>query len=189
LIKVYAFIRQDFSPRKRKYAIINILIIKRRGVFMRLAQFEIHDGQEILDMLNKSKYCHIAMLDGNVPYIVAMFYAYEPAEKRIYIHGATEGRKFDILSRGGQVCLQIVEYGQVYPADKPCDYFGLYTSIVCDGLIRQLSEEEKKHALDLITLKYSGIESFPYSDEALASVSCWCIELLSVSGKKLPEPQ
>ncbi|MGI5891463.1 MAG: pyridoxamine 5'-phosphate oxidase family protein [Bacillota bacterium] len=155
---------------------------------MRLSQFEMENGQEILDILNNTQYCHIAMTDNAQPYIVTMFYAYLPEYKRIYVHGAKEGRKANVFEKGGTtVCVQIIDDIQIIPDESPCDYFSAYRSIVCDGIVRPAIDEEKKVALDLIAKKYSGLESFSFSQEALDSVSCWGIELLTVVGKKIPK--
>ncbi|MGI6361754.1 MAG: pyridoxamine 5'-phosphate oxidase family protein [Bacillota bacterium] len=156
---------------------------------MRLGQFEMYDGQEILEMLQTAPYCHIAIEDENSPYLVTMFFGYWEEEKRIYLHGAMEGRKVDLFNReSSKVCVQIVDSVEVVPDDNICDYFGVYRSLIIEGLLRPTcSPEEQKRALDLIVKKYADKDAPSYPEEVLSQTSTWCIEVLSVSGKKFPK--
>ena len=62
---------------------------------------EVTDINEIKEILDKSMIVHIGMIDGDEPYVVPMNYGYtlEDGELCIYLHGATVGRKIDIIKK------------------------------------------------------------------------------------------
>lgn len=156
---------------------------------LRLQQFEILEGEIILDILEHSQYCHIATVDDEgMPYILTMFYGYWKEDQRIYIHGAKEGRKAEIFSKEAtHACVQVLDHVQMVPDESPCDYFCGYRSVVIDALVRPTCcEEEHLRALDLITKKYAGIENYNFSKEMLEQTATWCIEFLRITGKEMP---
>ena len=64
---------------------------------MRRADREVTDVDGMIDIIDHCKVCHIAMMDGKWPYIVAMnfAYSYENGQLVIYLHSAKEGKKLD----------------------------------------------------------------------------------------------
>ena len=60
---------------------------------MRRADREVTDVNEIIDIIDHCKVCHIAMMDGEWPYLLAMnfAYSYEDGQLIIYLHSAKEG--------------------------------------------------------------------------------------------------
>jgi nitroimidazol reductase NimA-like FMN-containing flavoprotein (pyridoxamine 5'-phosphate oxidase superfamily) len=56
---------------------------------------EITDPQKIEAVLSEAQIIHIAMLDGDQPYIIPLNFGY--AENTIYIHCAREGKKIDLI--------------------------------------------------------------------------------------------
>ena len=57
---------------------------------MRRADREVTDVDGMIDIIDHCKVCHIAMMDGKWPYIVAMnfAYSYENGQLVIYLHSA-----------------------------------------------------------------------------------------------------
>ena len=66
---------------------------------MRRKDREINDVKEIINILDMCKTASVAMLDGDVPYVVPLSYGYEIRDNILvlYFHCAKEGRKIDIL--------------------------------------------------------------------------------------------
>jgi nitroimidazol reductase NimA-like FMN-containing flavoprotein (pyridoxamine 5'-phosphate oxidase superfamily) len=62
---------------------------------MRRQDKEITDPKKIEAVLKKAQVIHIAMLDGDRPYIVPLNFGY--AENAIYFHCAREGKKIDLI--------------------------------------------------------------------------------------------
>ena len=62
---------------------------------------QIFDIDKILEILDKSKVVHIGMVDNDEPYVVPMNYGYtyENEKLTLWLHGATVGRKLDIIRK------------------------------------------------------------------------------------------
>ena len=72
---------------------------------MRRNDREVTDINEIKNILNLCKTCHLAMVDGNMPYVIPLSFGYvmDGDTLTLYFHSAKEGRKIDILKRNGRV--------------------------------------------------------------------------------------
>ena len=70
---------------------------------------EVTDINEIKEILDKSMIVHIGMVDDGEPYVVPMNYGYtlEAGVLCIYLHGATVGRKLDIMKKNPKVFFEM----------------------------------------------------------------------------------
>ena len=66
---------------------------------------EVTDPQQIRYILDTAKVLHLGMVDGDEPYVIPMNYGYtmEDGELTLYLHGATKGRKLDVLRANPKV--------------------------------------------------------------------------------------
>lgn len=62
---------------------------------MRRKDKEIADPRKIEAVLNQAQIIHLAMLDGDRPYIIPLNFGY--ADNAIYFHCAREGKKIDLI--------------------------------------------------------------------------------------------
>lgn len=70
---------------------------------MRRKDKEIVSRAECDAVLNEAQVAHVAMVDGEKPYVVAMNFSYDG--RALYLHCAKEGRKLEILARNPNVCI------------------------------------------------------------------------------------
>ena len=91
---------------------------------MRRADREVTDVDGMIDIIDHCKVCHIAMMDGKWPYIVAMnfAYSYENGQLVIYLHSAKEGKKLDLLRKDDHVCFEMDYDHEMIPAKYACAY-------------------------------------------------------------------
>ena len=68
---------------------------------MRRSEREITESTVIEEILAGAEICRIAMIDGNLPYLLPFNYGYR--DNVIYIHCAPEGRKINILKKNKTV--------------------------------------------------------------------------------------
>ena len=68
-----------------------------QGIMRR--ELQITDINEIKEILDKGTVLHLGLVDGDEPYVVPMNYGYTLVDGKltIYLHGATAGRKLDIM--------------------------------------------------------------------------------------------
>ena len=64
---------------------------------------EIKDFAEIEEIINIAQVCHLGMVNGGQPYVLPMNFGYE--NKTIYLHGAPEGKKNDVIDKNNHVCI------------------------------------------------------------------------------------
>ena len=93
---------------------------------------------EVVEILGRVGYGHLACCRDNRPYVVPVHYAYDAGAIIIY---TTEGKKFEIISINPNVCLQVEEV-----ADNQH-----WTSVIVDGVAEQIKNgPERDRALELI---------------------------------------
>ena len=102
---------------------------------MRRKDRKIKDIKEIVNILDKCKTAHLAMVDEGRPYVVPLSYGYvlDEGVLTLYFHSAKEGRKLDILRRNPDVCFEISCEGEALHAEVPCNSGYYYSSIIGDG--------------------------------------------------------
>ncbi|MBI4814562.1 MAG: pyridoxamine 5'-phosphate oxidase family protein [Methanobacterium sp.] len=149
---------------------------------MRRSDKQIKDPEILLEILNQSEVCRIALCDGEKPYLVPMNFGY--SENTLYLHSATSGRKIDILRKNNNICFQMDLETQMVRSENPCDWGMKYLSVIGSGKAHFIDDfRGKKEALDIIMAKYSE-KSFEYSNDALRNVLVIKVEVEDITGKK-----
>jgi nitroimidazol reductase NimA-like FMN-containing flavoprotein (pyridoxamine 5'-phosphate oxidase superfamily) len=99
---------------------------------MRRKDKEITDIRQIEDILNKGKFCHVAMASGDEPYLVTVNYGYK--NNCIYFHSAPDGQKIEMIRKNPNVCFMIYSDDQLVSGDYPCkDWSVKYRSVIGYG--------------------------------------------------------
>ena len=120
---------------------------------MRKKEKEITDRKEIEGILHGAEICRIALVDGDVPYIVPVNFGYK--DGRIYFHSALEGRKIDIIRRNNRVCFEVdVDY-RLLLGGAPCDWGMRYRSVIGTGRAHIVEDDiERKEGLQVLVQHY-----------------------------------
>ena len=107
---------------------------------------EVTDVNEIKEILDKSMIVHIGMVDDGEPYIVPMNYGYtlEEGELCIYLHGATVGRKLDIIKKNPKVFFEMECDVEPFEGKVACQYGTTYASVMGLGTAEILEKAEDK---------------------------------------------
>ena len=127
---------------------------------MRRKDRQITDLEAIRAILDKAKVLHLAMIDGARPYVVPMNYGYALADGRLtlYLHGAKEGRKLDVLQQNDRVAFVLeTDVSLVSGGDLPCKYGAAYASVMGEGRATILTDPvEKTDALTMLMKTQTG---------------------------------
>ena len=127
---------------------------------MRRKDRQITEIEAIRAILDKAKVLHLAMIDGARPYVVPMNYGYALADGRLtlYLHGAKEGRKLDVLQKNGRVAFVLeTDVSLVSGGDLPCKYGAAYASVMGEGRATILTDPvEKTDALTMLMKTQTG---------------------------------
>lgn len=161
----------------------------KRGITRR--EREVTDMNEIIGILDRARIVHVGMIDGNMPYVVPMNYGYtmEDGKLTLYLHGATAGRKLDIIRVNPNVFIEIDT--DVVPFDGPsaCQHGTCYSSIMGEGVAELIEDiEGKKQALTYLMKTQTG-KDFEFSDKMVTGVTGIKITVSDYTAKKRPMPK
>jgi len=159
---------------------------------MRRNDREITDLRGIGEILTRCKTCHVAMLDGNSPYIVPLSYGYEFLDGGalvLYFHSAFEGRKIDALKRNNRVCFEVSYEGEPIHSDNPCNSDYYFASVIGFGEAAFIEDEVGKcEALSAI-FKHQAGKDVLFDATQTKSVCVFKIVATDFTGKRKPRPE
>ena len=156
---------------------------------MRRKDRQITEIESIRAILDKAKVLHLAMIDGARPYVVPMNYGYALADGRLtlYLHGAKEGRKLDVLQNNDRVAFVLeTNVSQVSGGDIPCKYSEAYASVMGEGTAVLLDDPVQKiEALQILMKTQTGRE-FAFTPAMAESVAVIRVNVDSFTAKARP---
>ena len=153
---------------------------------MRRKDRQITDLEAIRAILDKAKVLHLAMIDGERPYVVPMNYGYVLADGRLtlYLHSAKEGRKLDVLSQNNAVAFVLeTDVVPVSGGDIPCKYGAAYASVMGEGTAAILTDPAEKLAALSILMRTQTGRAFAFTTEMTASVAVIRVDVDSFTAK------
>ena len=160
----------------------------KRGITKR--EREVTDQAAILEILDKSKVVNVAMIDGDEPYLVPMNYGYtmEEGKLTLYVHGATEGRKIDVLRANPKVFVELDCDRMPFDGKVPCQYGMIYSSLMGKGKAVILEDpQEKMDALTILMKTQTG-KDFEFNERLVSIVSVIRIDVEKYTAKARPLP-
>jgi nitroimidazol reductase NimA-like FMN-containing flavoprotein (pyridoxamine 5'-phosphate oxidase superfamily) len=171
--------------------------LDRQGGKMRRTDREITEIDEKLGIVARCKVCRLAMIDGDPgssgeekslePYLVPLNFGYEyTGDLILYFHSALEGRKIDILKRGGPVCFEMDGGHRLIENPQGCSYSFAYESVIGKGAVEFIEDrEEKVRGLGLLLRHQSGLDrDFPIDGRALERTAVFRLRAETWSAKK-----
>ncbi len=150
---------------------------------MRRKDREITSRRQIESIIRQSQYCHLALCDGQSPYLIPVSFGYEKGV--VYIHTAGEGKKTDIIVRNNRVALAFeCNVRLLGDREKACDWSFSYESALGYGQMTEIVDvTEKLLALQVIMEHYSDINR-EIDNKQLPRTRLWKIRLDKLTGKK-----
>ena len=102
----------------------------------------------------------------------------------IYLHGAPEGKKMDMLAANGNVCVEFDCIGEFVHRGSPCSWGFRFSSAIGFGKARIVSDpEEKRKGLEAIAKHYVPDAQPDFPDASIRKTSVIRVDLDSVTGK------
>ena len=127
---------------------------------MRRSDRAVTDAAQMGDILARCKVCHVALLDGDMPYVVPLSYGFELADGALtlYFHSAKEGRKLDVLRKNARAAFSVCHEGEtVFLSERPCGSSTYFESVLGSGTITVVEDvTEKCAALACIMAHQTG---------------------------------
>jgi nitroimidazol reductase NimA-like FMN-containing flavoprotein (pyridoxamine 5'-phosphate oxidase superfamily) len=153
---------------------------------MRRNDREITDISSIEEIIGKADVCRIALANDNIPYIVTMNFGYKAApESVLYFHCANEGKKLDMIKKNNLVCFEMDTDHEIYKGNNGCDWGMKFSSIIGNGYISIVTEEEaRKEGLDCIMKQYGGDREYNYNEKVLGRTTVLRLKIREMTGKR-----
>ena len=139
---------------------------------------------ELEEIINKSKVCHVGMVDGNRPYVLAFNFGYK--DKTIYLHCAKYGKKLDVLAQNNNVCVEFDTDHYLFARHEQvaCSWRMKYRSVLAHGKAVFVEDYDKKiDALNIIMKQYSD-KDFSYSKPSIDNILIIEIKIEEFTGRK-----
>lgn len=157
---------------------------------VRRSDREVTDMNVITDILDNSKIVHIAMIDGDEPYMVTMNYGYamEAGKLTLYVHSAKAGRKLDVLKVNPKVFVEMECSMRIVEGNTACRYGMAYASLMGNGTAVTLEEPEEKCAALSNLMKVQTGKDFAFDEKMASAVSVLRIDIAEYTAKARPFP-
>lgn len=152
---------------------------------MILSDRGIKDKAEIEEIIQTAEICHLGLVDGDIPYVLPMNFAFE--NNVLYLHSGPDGKKVDVVAKNNNVCVsfdidQKIQYRHEQVA---CSWSMRFRSVLLYGQVETITDyDEKVRILNLIMAKYAPGREFKYNAPAVKNVLIWKIPVKEIYGKK-----
>ena len=153
-------------------------------------EVEVTDQTEIIKILDQCRVLHLGLVDDGQPYIIPMNYGYtmENEKLTLYVHGATEGYKLDVIRKNPAACFEMECDVAPFEGKVACQYGMCYSSIFGKGTVEIIDNvEEKKQAMTLLMKTQTG-KDFTFDDRMVSIVSVIKIHVSEYTAKRRPLP-
>ncbi len=154
---------------------------------MRRSDREVTDIERIKEIVSECSCCRLGFNDENGAYIVPLCFGcgWENNELTLYFHSAKEGRKLELIKKGGRAGFEMDKSFMVKPGKAACDFSAGFQSVIGYGSICFIENAtEKAEALDKIMAHNTGREGWEYPSAMLASVCLFKLKAESLTCKE-----
>lgn len=152
---------------------------------MRRADREITAFSELLQVIDSCDVCRLAFHHQSFPYILPLNFGYreEDGQISLYVHGATEGTKYDLLRQDNRVAFEM-DCDHRLVLDEANGHCTMeYRSVIGGGTLSIVTDEaEKREALRLLMQHYRK-EPFRYNPAAIPRTTVCKLTVLQLTGK------
>ncbi len=157
---------------------------------MRRRELEVTDQNEILSVLDECKVLYLGLADGEQPYVVPMNYGYtyENETLILYLHGAKEGYKYDVIRGNQKVSFAMACNVEPFEGKVACQYGMTYFSVMGKGVAEITEDVEEKIKALSILMKTQTDKDFEFNDKLVSIVNVIKITVDTFSAKKRPLP-
>ena len=157
---------------------------------MRRKDREVADPMKIVDIIRRCTCCRIGFYDDGEVYIVPLNFGYEIKDDSyvFYFHGASEGRKIDLIRKNPKVGFEMDTDHAIYThkeSEVACGYTARFQSIIGNGIVSIVSEtEEKKLGLSLIMEHNTGKREWKFDEKMVSAATVFKLEVTKISCKE-----
>jgi nitroimidazol reductase NimA-like FMN-containing flavoprotein (pyridoxamine 5'-phosphate oxidase superfamily) len=150
---------------------------------MRKADQQIRDEETLDEILSGAIICRVAMIDGELPYIIPFNYGY--SHGCLYIHSATAGKKIDLIGKDNRVCFEVEDSTEIVKGERACDWTSRYRSVVGYGTMEILTDNQsKQQGMELIMAQHGAPELVAFNTKNMNRMVILKLTITSMTGKQ-----
>jgi nitroimidazol reductase NimA-like FMN-containing flavoprotein (pyridoxamine 5'-phosphate oxidase superfamily) len=159
---------------------------------MRRSDREVTDIEDKLGIIRRCKVLRLGLSEQNQPYVVPLNFGFEHEDGilTLYMHGAKEGKKADILNRNKQVCFEMDGEHALIPGKSPAEYSFAYESVIGFGTAEILEkDDEKTRGLNRLMQHQTGEDrEYEYPPGQLKGTLVFRVRVSSFTAKRHSRP-
>ncbi|MBD5470403.1 MAG: pyridoxamine 5'-phosphate oxidase family protein [Lachnospiraceae bacterium] len=151
---------------------------------MRRSDREITDFDEIVEIIKKCDVCRLALHDEEYPYILPLNFGMRIEDGKIvlYFHGANEGKKYALIEKNNKASFEMDCGHRLVMDDEKMSCTMEYESIIGQGIIEKVSDEQKYDALMVLMRQYHQ-EDFPFNQNIMPQTTVLKLTVNSYTAK------
>lgn len=151
---------------------------------MRRTDREVKEFEEIVAIMETCDVCRVALNNDGYPYILPFNFGMHRNEDKIelYFHGAVEGQKYDLIEKDNRAGFEMDCGHRLVTEMERGSCTMEYESVVGQGHIEMVPDDEKYHAL-CILMKHYHQEDFPFNQSAMPHTRVFKLVVEKVTGK------
>ena len=151
---------------------------------MRRNDRAVTDPREIVEIMSRCEVLHLAIAAQPAPYLLPVNFGMEPDGMALYIHGAMEGTKYDLLAKNDQVGFEMECTSGLVLDEASHSCTMNYESVMGWGTVSEVTDlDGKLHALDCIMRQYHS-EDFYYDPAVAGRTRILCLKIQERTGKR-----
>ena len=151
---------------------------------MRRSDREVRKFEDIVAIMEECDVCRIALNNNGYPYILPLNFGLSIKEDKIelYFHGAMEGTKYDLIEKDNRVSFEMDCGHKLVTEIERGNCTMEYKSVIGQGYIEMLSDDEKYDALCILMRHYHQ-EDFPFDKSVMPHTKVFKLVVEKVTGK------
>lgn len=152
---------------------------------MRRSDREVTEFEDIIAIMKKCDVCRVALNNHDYPYILPLNFGMNVTDDKIelYFHGALEGTKYDLIAKDNRASFEMDCEHRLLTELESGNCTMEYESVVGQGHMEILSDDEKYHAL-CILMKHYHQEDFPFNQAVMPQTKVFKLVVEKVTGKR-----
>lgn len=151
---------------------------------MRRKDRAVTSPSEIVEIMSRCEVLHLAIAAQPAPYLLPVNFGMEPDGMTLYVHGAMEGTKYDLLAKNDQVGFEMECTSGLVLDEASHSCTMNYESVMGWGTVSEVTDlDGKQHALDCIMRQYHS-EDFYYDPAVAERTRILCLKIQERTGKR-----
>lgn len=151
---------------------------------MRRSDREVKEFKDIVAIMEKCDVCRIALNNNGYPYILPLNFGMAVKGKKIelFFHGAMDGTKYDLIEKDNRASFEMdCEHKLVTEIERGSCTME-YESVMGQGYIEMISDDEKYDALCTL-MKHYHQEEFLFNKAVMPRTKVFKLVVEKVTGK------